>query len=283
VEYNRGDGLQMALAVGGKLSRNVNTVYGHLMPAPPAHISWDDYLDPIMLTAYYAEQGIIVNRAGERFVDESTGEKPAITVNAALQQPAGGLWVILDDVARREASYEIPRNAVHPSNLRHTRLLPYLRLATRDGRRTVVVDSIRLARDHRAVVIETQTLEQLARQIATFGVDGRRLLSTIEAFNTAVGSGRGADLSPPRSLRTRPMDTPPFIAVKVVPGISMTYGGVAINERTEVLDGSDAPIPGLYAVPGTAGGIHDLYYGGSLAACGVFGKIAGEQVTATGS
>ena len=57
----------------------------------------------------------------------------------------------------------------------------------------------------------------------------------------------------------------------------MTYGGVKVNEATAVLDSGGAPIPGLFAAPGTAGGIHHRYYGGALAACGVFGRVAGRS------
>lgn len=39
-------------------------------------------------------------------------------------------------------------------------------------------------------------------------------------------------------------------------------------------------MPGLYAVPGTAGGVHQHHYGGALAACGDFGMVAGEEAAA---
>ncbi|KAL1862201.1 hypothetical protein Plec18170_001026 [Paecilomyces lecythidis] len=66
---------------------------------------------------------------------------------------------------------------------------------------------------------------------------------------------------------------------KVTPVVHFTMGGVAINERSEVLDKeTDQPIRGLWAAGEVTGGIHgDNRLGGSsLLECVVFGRIAGE-------
>ncbi len=48
-------------------------------------------------------------------------------------------------------------------------------------------------------------------------------------------------LSPPKSHWARALDTPPFFAYPLRPGITFTYLGVAVNERAQVLLQDDAP------------------------------------------
>ena len=59
-------------------------------------------------------------------------------------------------------------------------------------------------------------------------------------------------------------------------------GGVAINPNAEVLDGSDQPIPGLYAAGEVTGGVHagNRLGGNAIADCFVFGRIAGRNAAA---
>ncbi|MBR2571025.1 MAG: FAD-binding protein, partial [Clostridia bacterium] len=61
-----------------------------------------------------------------------------------------------------------------------------------------------------------------------------------------------------------------------------TMGGVAINPNAEVLDGSDQPIPGLYAAGEVTGGVHagNRLGGNAIADCFVFGRIAGRNAAA---
>lgn len=44
-----------------------------------------------------------------------------------------------------------------------------------------------------------------------------------------------------------PVETPPFYAVRILPGDSTTTLGLRVDARARVLDGAGAPIPGLYA------------------------------------
>ncbi len=284
VAHDVGDGLRMALAAGAAQSASMGTLYGHLMPAPPCRVDWSNYLDPILLSAYYAEHGIVVNIHGERFVDEGEGELSGLTNNAACQQPPGGLWIILDhQIRRRYVRYELPRGSLRPSSLRYLGLLKYMGLRREPGRIGTVLDSLRLARDKGAVVLEAGTVAELAQGLERHGVNGGTVLKTVSDFNASVRGDAAEGLAVPKTISAHKIETPPFYAIKVAPGVSMTYGGVAINERAEVLDKDGATIEGLYAAPGTAGGIQELHYGGALAACGVYGMIAGESAaSATG-
>ncbi len=48
---------------------------------------------------------------------------------------------------------------------------------------------------------------------------------------------------------------PPYAAVRVVPALFHTQGGLLVNEHAAVVDPEDQPIPGLYAAGGAAAGI----------------------------
>jgi FAD-dependent fumarate reductase len=70
---------------------------------------------------------------------------------------------------------------------------------------------------------------------------------------------------------------------RVTPIVHFTMGGVAFNEKSQVLrpaeDGALMPVPGLFAAGEITGGIHgDNRLGGSsLLECVVFGRIAGAE------
>ena len=82
---------------------------------------------------------------------------------------------------------------------------------------------------------------------------------------------------PPKSNWARAITKPPFLAFPLVGGIAYTFGGLATNERAEVL-GARGPMPGLYAAGETTG----HFYGTAPNAVAVlralvFGKIAGRE------
>ena len=66
------------------------------------------------------------------------------------------------------------------------------------------------------------------------------------------------------------MRTPPFYAIPVCAGITYTMGGVAINDRCQVLHLDGHAIDGLYAAGCTTGG----HEGGPIAGMtGGLGKV----------
>jgi succinate dehydrogenase/fumarate reductase flavoprotein subunit len=283
VTDNDGAGMRMALEAGAALNtmaaagEAMATVYGHLMPAAPCRIDWRDPLDATFLSAFYAAHALVVNVHGKRFVDEAGGELNGLTINAATQQPAGGLWIVIDEAIRRQhAQYQLPAEVLRPASLLHWRQLPYLRLRRDAGRLYLALDSLAYARDRGALIVTATTLAALEAQMTAVGVNGAALRATIDECNLATDQCGGTKLAIPRANDACSLRIPPFHAIKVAPGISMTYGGIAIDSHACALTASGVPVPGLYAVPGAAGGVQHRFYGGALAACGVFGMIAGE-------
>jgi tricarballylate dehydrogenase len=124
---------------------------------------------------------------------------------------------------------------------------------------------------------------------AQIGVPVGNLRQTIGTFNTAAtGDASRFDatrcdglattgLTPAKSNWARPIAKPPYLAYPLVGGLAYTFGGLATNEKAEVLC-DDRPIPGLYA----AGEITGHFHGTAPNAVAVlralvFGRIAGRE------
>lgn len=74
-------------------------------------------------------------------------------------------------------------------------------------------------------------------------------------------------------------DDTTVVVGNVTPVIHYTMGGVAIDEKSRVLDATGEIIKGIWAAGEISGGLHgDNRLGGSsLLECVVFGRIAGNQ------
>ncbi len=143
---------------------------------------------------------------------------------------------------------------------------------------------------------EADTLDGLADKLE--GVDPKQFLDTVREYNAAVRTdipfdptikdGRTTDgIAPAKTNWANPLDTPPYNAFAVTCGITFTFGGLAINTDTAVVDTDGATIAGLYAAGELVG---DLFYfnypgGTGLTSGSVFGRIAGASAAryATGA
>lgn len=135
--------------------------------------------------------------------------------------------------------------------------------------------------------IEAASIKGLASRI---GLDSATLIATVRDFNAAVRPGvfdhaklddcQTAGLDPPKSHWARPIETPPFHAYPLRPGITFTYLGVRVNERAQVLMNDGRPIANLFAAGEIMAG--NILGRGYLAGIGmtigtVFGRIAGQE------
>ncbi|MCL0102053.1 FAD-dependent oxidoreductase [Dehalococcoidia bacterium] len=80
------------------------------------------------------------------------------------------------------------------------------------------------------------------------------------------------------------LTNPPYYCIPLSPGITFTFPGIAINEKTEVRHKSGSIIPGLYAAGCSSGGIHGKAggggYMGGLGIALITGKVAAENAVA---
>ena len=133
------------------------------------------------------------------------------------------------------------------------------------------------------------TLPALAR---TLGLDEAALVRTVADFNAACRTGSfdhtvlddcaTSGLTPPKTHWARPIDTPPFYAYPLRPGITFTYLGVKVDERAAV-HFAGRPSPNLFAAGEIMAG--NVLGKGYTAGVGMtigtaFGRIAGTQAAA---
>ena len=122
--------------------------------------------------------------------------------------------------------------------------------------------------------VKADTIEELAEQM---GVDQANLVATAERYDSFAGQ-EDPDFNKPSEFM-KGLSEGPFYAVKTWPLRTTTVGGLVINNKTEVLDNNDQPIPHLFAAGEVA---NYTFFNSNNPTCGsavssaiVFGRIAG--------
>jgi tricarballylate dehydrogenase len=248
--HNTGDGLEMALRAGAR-------AYGQWDGAHA--VAWDAAApdaagDRTRLYAFNRHSypfGVVVNRRGERFLDEGADFRNYTYARygaAILAQPGHVAFQIFD-----------------------AKVEPLLR----DEYRTPG-----------ATRVEAGSLAELARAL---DIDVERLCATLHAFNAAIGGARfdparldgraTHGIDPPKSNWAQAIDTPPFSAYPSACGITFTFGGLHVDAATRVLRDDGSAIEGLFAAGEIVGGLfHGNYPGGAgLTSGAVFGRLAGRS------
>ena len=115
---------------------------------------------------------------------------------------------------------------------------------------------------------------------AALELDPAALEESMNRWNEAVANKSDPDFN--RTSFASPLSTAPYYAIKVMPGIHHTMGGLKINTEAAVLNESGTPIPGLFAAGEVTGGVHgaNRLGGNAVADFTVFGRIAGQSAAA---
>jgi tricarballylate dehydrogenase len=246
--FDTGDGIRMATEQGAAVSGGWNGM--HIEPIDPrSHNS-----AAVVLVYPY---GIVVDQQGHRFFDEG-----------------GGLMHETWEVLARDIHFARPNSIAY---------------AILDAK---LFDIEGYARAIRSEVppYRSDTIEDLAVQI---GIPARNLTATIDTFNAAAsgdaarfdatrcdGLAAAGTLKPLKSNWAGAIDKPPYLAYPLIGAIAYTFGGLATNQRAEVLSGR-GPMPGLYAAGETTGHFYGTAPNSvSVLRALVFGKIAGREAVA---
>jgi succinate dehydrogenase/fumarate reductase flavoprotein subunit len=245
-----GDGFRLGRDVGASASRNMSGFYGHLVPSPLAELREDQYL---VLTQYYSNHCLLVNRMGHRFTDESLGDE--VSNQATLRQPDSKAVLICDERIHTTFAATAP----YPHGQ--------------------VIDRIAAAQAAGGRYASTRTKEEMLDAVAGWGVAPLALAKTLDQWADAAAGDEFA-LEIPRAVRPEPIIDPPFHALEVQPAITFTFGGLRVDPDGRVLDRDGAPVPGLFAAGADAGGIQDVRYVGGLALGLVFGPRAARTAIA---
>jgi tricarballylate dehydrogenase len=248
--HNKGEGIEMALAVGAGIAGQWNEY--HPLPADPrTGRSGLMTFAAVMQTVPYS---ILVDVHGERFMDEGADSMDHLydVVGRAVQlRPEQTAFAVFDSKVRSIPGYE----------------------------RAVAKDMVEEP-------VQADTIEDLATRL---GIPPGHLVDSVAAFNAATPSeADGFDptrkdgvatsgLTPAKSNWARRIDAPPYFAFPVTCANVFTLGGIATNEAAEVVDRDGVAIPGLFAAGELTGLYHHDYVGAtSVLRALVFGRIAGE-------
>jgi tricarballylate dehydrogenase len=192
--------------------------------------------------------GIVVNREGVRFYDEGEDLWPkryAIWGRLVAEQPGQIAWSIIDS---KVTGRFIP--SVFPA-------------------------------------IKANSIRELAVEL---GLPADQVEGTVQRFNAAVRAGkfdhnvlddcRTEGLTPPKSHWAQAIDTPPFLAYPLRPGITFTYLSVKVNESARMVMKDGKLSPNMFAAGELMAG--NILGKGYLAGFGmtigtVFGRIAGRE------
>ncbi|HXN15285.1 MAG TPA: FAD-dependent tricarballylate dehydrogenase TcuA [Usitatibacter sp.] len=241
--YNMGKVLKLLLAAGAKPVSDATQ--GHCVAIDARAPKFDG---GIVTRVDCVSLGIVVNRAGERFYDEGEDFWPkryAIWGRLVSAQPDQIAYAIID--AKAMGKFIPPVYAP----------------------------------------IKAQSVRELGRALE---LDPIALDETLARFNAAVRPGtfdhtRLDDCStqglvPSKTHWARSLDTPPFYAYPLRPGITFTYLGVRVEEHARVIFQDAKPSPNIFAAGEIMAGniLGEGYIAGIGMAIGTtFGRVAGEE------
>jgi succinate dehydrogenase/fumarate reductase flavoprotein subunit len=265
---NTGDGVRMAMQLGADL-RNMNELWGITVYTAEADAGRPHGIGPSLSAQIemQAAGSIVVNRHGERFMNESSDYDSSWRSYfgwenyGALEYRNLPAFVIYDARVRREKT--IAGRAAGVS-------LP-------------------------AWVHEAASPGELASQL---GIDRSGFERQLAAFNAAAREGRDPLFHRGESYYDRrgaadasaalaPVEEPPFYGAQIGAGDLGTCGGPRVNRNAQVLTAFGEPIERLYASGNNAGvGSPGSSYGGGGGTIGpalTFAFLAGEHAAGLGA
>ncbi|QHE86795.1 FAD-dependent oxidoreductase [Hydrogenophaga sp. BPS33] len=244
-EGNTGDGLRMAWALGADMV-DMGFTKGTFGAPADKPLPGKEAIAPHLVHTMY-KGGLIVNRQGERYVNESESYK--VIGEATLKQPERiGVQVFDQTIMAQSAPFP-------------------------------TVDDYNAALDA-GLIQKADTLAELA---ARMDLPTEALEDTVARYNAAARGqapdDMGRDCLTAGYGQVPPVAVAPFHAIACTTGLNSTYCGLHTDAGARVLDVFGAPIPGLYATGEVMGGLHGASYlsGSSLAKGCIFGRLAAQD------
>ena len=197
----------------------------HIAPVPPTL--------PALSSAACIMYSMVVNKNGERFVDESRGY-----------------------VAIGKAAYEQP-GQIHASIFD----------ADAVANLEVVAEDVKKFDAFGVPAVQADTLEELAEAME---MNPEVFAATVEEFNAAIDGDATKGLTIDKTACALPIKTAPFYAFyPLVPGGTQCFGGIYTDADCQALEADDTPIEGLYGIGEVVGGFfaYDYIGGASLTRC----------------
>jgi len=255
VGQNTGDGHKMAMWVGASMEDAPFPTTIH-----PQAFAWLSYFF------------LFVNQEGKRFMNEDIW--PQAKSIAAMNQPGKGPWAysIFDSKWPEEVKASLP----YGGSLFWDSMG---RLIGQEWTPDADKKTIQKYVEEGKVGWMADTLEELAEKIE---VPVDNFVATVKRYNELARAKKDVDFGKRPELLTT-IEKPPFYALKFGGALLVVNGGVNVDNKLRVLDKNYKPIPGLYAVGNTAGGLYGVDYptiipGNSHGRALTWGYVAGKTV-----
>jgi len=263
-----GDGIQMAWEIGAAAEGMGPHLAGKNIPGPGINkgVPW---LVKNQLRVLEDQPYLWVNKEGKRFINEEIVINHPYIANAITRQTSRCAYFIFDYDTKKQ----MEKTGV---DLTPNRMWGDKKIVDLDGQIEQCV------KDGNENIFIADSLEDLANKM---GVNPEEFLETVKEYNEYCDKGHD-DLFGKNPGYLRPVRQPKFYGFKNVPIAYGTFGGIKINEKTEVLDKLDRVIHGIYAAGNDGNGMYGnpptynfkTTSGSALGFALNSGRIAGENV-----
>ena len=262
---NTGDAINMGQKLGAALDLMSDAWWG-----PTTVVPGEEHARMLVIEKSLPGS-ILVNKAGERFVNEAA---PYIDVVNSMQaqdspeKPCVPAYLVFDASFRQKYPCgPILQASQQPDRFLRGALASYFKKA--------------------------DTLDALAAQL---GVDAKGLAASVQKINDYARTGEDLDFHRGETVFDRyygdekvtpnpclaPIEKPPFYGLEAYPGELGTKGGLRTDANARVLKESGEAIPGLYAIGNCSASVMGHSYpgaGSTLGPATTFGYIAAHHAT----
>eukprot|EP00009_Paramoeba_aestuarina_P008929 CAMPEP_0201507254 /NCGR_PEP_ID=MMETSP0161_2-20130828/965_1 /ASSEMBLY_ACC=CAM_ASM_000251 /TAXON_ID=180227 /ORGANISM="Neoparamoeba aestuarina, Strain SoJaBio B1-5/56/2" /LENGTH=606 /DNA_ID=CAMNT_0047901563 /DNA_START=27 /DNA_END=1847 /DNA_ORIENTATION=- len=238
-EHCTGDGLKMGSDAGAELV-DMELVQVH----PTGLVDPNEPQSKVKFLAAEALRGvgaILLNKTGDRFVDE-LGHRDFVTGEIRKTNNVnGGAWLVLNGAACKEIQWHIAHYA------------------------------------GRGLLKKELSIQELSKEI---NVPVSKLEQTFKDY-TEVAKNKTDPYKKKFFHNMPWVANDKFAVALITPVVHYTMGGLAVNAEGAVLNAQQQPIKGLWATGEVMGGVHgaNRLGGNSLMDCVVFGRVTGKTAT----
>ena len=251
-----GDGIIVAQSIGAKFkgAEMHNSTLGGIELEPMSGRSdfWRNWAR-VSNSVDRKPREIYVNEQAERFMNEDT-PNPDDREHIVNQQTNRRFWLIFDEKSLHAGPSIIPQ---------------------------LTVEQIKEEATREKAFWQADSMEELAHKM---GLSSDKLVKTINRFNESCDKQKDADFGRDLTITETvfPIKNAPYYGILTYAYSLISFGGLAINDKLEVLNENEEPIRGLYAA-GEIIGVHatsgNAFCGGMVLTPALsFGKYLGEKL-----
>ena len=231
IGLNTGDGHRMAYWMGGQFETPSWALSMHLLAY-----------------SIYVFFFLFVNREGRRFMNEDTWVQ-AKAIRCAMQPRGEFAYTVFDSKWFQELGERVE---ITGGQFTEPLMMDY---GDKWDPNNGIDQQIERYVKH-GTCFKADTLEELAEQME---VPVDTFKATVARYNELAAKGEDEDFGKRGELLTS-ITKPPFYALKWGPALLNVHGGMITDTHMRILDKDNQPIPGLYAVGNTAGGLYGVDY-----------------------